>query len=96
MHDQIGFLLQKVAQEKTSDEPGRPGQHDFPKISRRHGIARWLLPDRLVNGPAHDVHVSLALRRQRPNERRDFGVGGRDFSHICPPSDMELGSALRI
>ena len=40
MYDQIGILLQKIVQKKTTDEAGRPGQQNLLKSSRRHGIGR--------------------------------------------------------
>ena len=45
MHYQIGILLQKVAQEETTDESGHPGQQDLAKISRGHRIGRRSLTD---------------------------------------------------
>jgi hypothetical protein len=85
MHYQIGILLQKVAQEETTDESGYPSQQNLAKISRGHWIGRRSLTDRCMDESAQGIDVSLAMRWQRSNKRGHRGVGNGFFDHVSFP-----------
>ena len=85
VHYQIGILLQKVAQEETTDESGYSGQQNLAKISRGHRIGRQSLTDRCMDESAQGIDVSLAMRWQRSNKWGHRGVGNGFFGYVSFP-----------